>query len=78
MTSNNAGIRRNRRPAGEHAEKFQVRLSSETAERMRRAARESGNLSYSLYLERIVAMLCEEHGTLPVFVDEEEAHTAAA
>lgn len=78
MTRDNAGIRRNRRPAGEHAEHFKVRLSPATAEEMRQAAKASGNLSQSLYLERLAAMLRAERGALPVFTDDAEAHTAAA
>lgn len=78
MTGDNAGIRRNRRPAGELAKPFQVRLAADLAAEMRQAARASGNLSYSLYVERMAATLRDENGQLPVFTDDAEAHTAAA
>ncbi|WP_271986221.1 MULTISPECIES: hypothetical protein [Pseudoclavibacter] len=78
MTGSNAGIRRNRRPAGEEVRHLKVRLSSVTADEMRQAAKASGNLSQSLYLERLAAMLRAQNGALPVFTDDAEAHTAAA
>ncbi len=78
MPRSNAGIKRNRRPAGELTKSLQVRVAEHTLEEIRAAAKASGNISYSLYLERIVAMLADERGALPVFVDSEETHTAAA
>ena len=46
------------------------------------ACRDSGNLSLSLYLERLAAALIQEHGSLPVLSPTldgiEEAHTTAA
>ena len=78
MTGNNAGIRRNRRPVGEQAAPVKVRLSPATALELREAAKASGNLSQSLYFERLAALVRAEHGALPVFTDGAEAHTAAA
>ncbi|WP_394255426.1 hypothetical protein [Pseudoclavibacter helvolus] len=78
MTGHNAGIRRNRRPAGEGTTPFRANLSPETAHEMREAAKASGNLSQSLYMERLAAMLRAQNGALPVFTDDAEAHTAAA
>jgi hypothetical protein len=46
------------------------------------ACRQSGNLSLSLYLERLAAALIEEHGSLPVLSPTldgiEEVTTTAA
>ncbi|PPF83281.1 hypothetical protein C5E07_11335 [Pseudoclavibacter sp. RFBJ3] len=78
MSSPNAGIRRNRRPAGEKSFEKRVFLSEVTLAAFKSAAHESGNLSLSLYLERLAAQVLEEQGTLPLFPDTQEAHTEAA
>ena len=66
MTSNNAGIRRNRLPAGVSPWETKVRFSPELKPTLVAAARASGNLSPSLYLEQLLAQLADESGNLPV------------
>ncbi len=65
MTSN-AGIKRNRRPRGLPVVRTEIRLSPETDAKLDAARRASGQLSLSLYIERLVAGLEAEHGSLPV------------
>lgn len=71
-------MRRNKRPAGEPAVQFKTNLAPETVKAIQQAARASGNISQSLYLERLAALVRAEHGALPALPDEREAHSAAA
>jgi hypothetical protein len=66
MTSIHAGTRRNRRPTGEIAVPRKIRLAPETEAAFQAAAEASGNLSMSLYLERLAAQLRTDLGALPV------------
>ena len=65
-TSNTTGVRRNRLPAGVRPWKIKVRFSPELKLTLLAAALAAGNLSPSLYLERLLAQLADESGTLPV------------
>jgi hypothetical protein len=60
------GTRRNRRPTGEIAVPRKIRLAPETEAAFQAAAEASGNLSMSLYLERLAAQLRTDLGALPV------------
>lgn len=64
--ASNAGIKRNRRPAGVKVVERKVYLSAETEARLKAAGMASGSLSLSLYLERLVGQLESELGALPV------------
>ncbi|MDJ0336607.1 hypothetical protein QMG83_15365 [Salinibacterium sp. G-O1] len=82
MTSN-AGIKRNRRPrVGLPIVRTEIRLSPETDAKLGAARIASGHLSLSLYIERLVAGLEAEHGSLPVLNPEldgiQEVTTTAA
>lgn len=82
MTSN-AGIKRNRRPrVGLPIVRVELRLSPETDAKLDAARVASGHLSMSLYIERLLAGLEAEHGSLPVLSPAldgiEEATTTAA
>jgi hypothetical protein len=66
MTSTHPGTRRNRRPTGELAVPRKIRLAPETEAAFQAAAEASGNLSMSLYLERLAAQLRTDLGALPV------------
>lgn len=77
----NAGIKRNRRPTGAKPTRVEARLSAATLAELDAARMASGNLSLSLYLERLTAALKQEHGALPVLsptLDHMEAHNTAA
>jgi hypothetical protein len=63
--SDNAGIKRNRRPRGTTVER-KVHLSITAEHAIDSARMASGKLSTSLYLELLVAQLQAEHGSLPV------------
>ena len=79
--ANNAGIKRNRRPAGVKVVEHKIVLTAETAARLKAAGMASGSLSLSLYLERLVGQLESERGTLPVLsstLDGSEVQTTAA
>ena len=79
--ANNAGIKRNRRPAGVKVVEHKVVLTAETAARLKAAGMASGSLSLSLYLERLVGQLESERGALPVLssdIDGPEVQTTAA
>jgi hypothetical protein len=82
MTGSNAGVRRNRLPAGMKAVKKQISFAEETHKALDEARKASGTLSLSLYLERLVQQLeAQNGGSLPVFspeLDFTEAHTTAA
>jgi hypothetical protein len=79
MTGSNAGVKRNRLPRGVDAARIRdVALHPDTGQDYHDAARASGNLSISLYLERLHAQLIAERGALPILDDPREAaHTAA-
>jgi hypothetical protein len=62
----NAGIKRVRRARGLPVVERKVRQVPSTAALFDEACRQSGNLSLSLYLERLAAALIQEHGSLPV------------
>lgn len=64
--SSNAGIRRNRLPTGVIAWQTKVHFSPELKLTLVAAAQASGNLSPSLYLERLLAQLADKSGSLPV------------
>jgi hypothetical protein len=64
--ANNAGIKRNRRPAGVKVVERKIHLSAETEARLKAAGMASGSMSLSLYLERLVGQLESELGALPV------------
>ncbi|MEO7018424.1 MAG: hypothetical protein ABI067_18090 [Leifsonia sp.] len=64
--ANNAGIKRNRRPAGVKVVERKIVLSAETEARLKAAGMASGSLSLSLYLELLVGQLEAERGSLPV------------
>jgi hypothetical protein len=78
MTGSNAGVKRNRLPRGVNAARPDIALHPDTGQDYLDAARASGNLSVSLYLERLRAQLVAEYGALPILDDSlEVAHTAA-
>jgi hypothetical protein len=78
MPGSNAGVKRNRLPRGVEPTRPDIRLHPDTGDAYVAAARASGNLSVSLYLERLRARYEAEFGALPVFDDSlEVAHTAA-
>lgn len=78
MAGSNAGVKRNRRPRGVELVRSEVRLQTDTEKAFTAAARASGNLSVSLYLERLRARYEAELGALPVLDDSlEAAHPAA-
>lgn len=66
MARTNAGLKRNRLPAGVKARGREVVLAEETADAYDRAARESGALSFSLYLEQLRKQFEAEQGSLPI------------
>ncbi|TIH33803.1 hypothetical protein [Subtercola vilae] len=74
----NAGIKRNRRPAGAKVVERKIVLSAETAERLRAAGMASGSLSLSLYLELLVGQLEAERGALPVLSPTLDIHSKEA
>lgn len=78
-TGSIAGVKRNRLPRGVDAARIRdVALHPDKGQGYHDAARASGNLSISLYLERLHAQLIAEYGALPILDDPREAaHTAA-
>ena len=82
MAGNNAGVKRNRRPRGLPVVRAEVALAPETEAKLHAARQASGQLSLSLYIERLVAALEAEHGRLPVLSpaphDLEEVTSTAA
>jgi hypothetical protein len=64
--ANNAGIKRNRLPAGVKPVERNISLSPEAEARLTVARMASGKLSLSLYLELLVCQLEAERGSLPV------------
>lgn len=78
MRESGAGIRRNRMPAGVEAARPDLALRPETQVAYVAAARASGNLSLSLYLERLRTLYEAEHGTLPILDERLELPIPAA
>ena len=78
MTRDQAVKRRNRLRAGEPAHELRGVLSPLAASFVVDAAKESGNLSDSLYFERLVRYLIDNNGTLPVLTDSLEAAAVQA
>lgn len=79
--ANNAGIKRNRRPAGVKVVERKIVLSAEIEARLKAAGMASGSLSLSLYLELLVGRLESERGSLPVLspiLQSAEVHTTKA
>lgn len=66
VTGVEGGKKRNRLPRGMTSVRDEVRLAPSTARAYGRAARESGDMSFSLYLEGLRAMFEAELGGLPV------------
>jgi hypothetical protein len=64
--ANNAGIKRNRRPAGVKVVERKIVLAAETEARLKAAGMASGSLSLSRYLELLVGQLESQYGALPV------------
>jgi hypothetical protein len=80
-TGSNAGIKRNRRPTGTKAVEKKIRLDAHSIEAFDQARLASGNLSLSLYLERLAVLLEHDMGGLPVLPETnptEARHPAAA
>lgn len=78
MPGVNAGIKRNRRPNGEVVISRNLSLSEETYGAVKAAAAASGNLSLSLYIERLAMQLRNANGEMPVIGNNQEDHPAAA
>jgi hypothetical protein len=77
----NAGIKRNRYPAGVNVVERKIVLSEETDAKLKAAGMASGSLSLALYLERLVGQLEAELGGLPVVaptLDGTEVHRTTA
>ena len=77
----NAGIKRNRRPLGDQTVLKKIRLAADTSAALEEACLASGQLSMSLYLERLLAQLEAERGGLPVLsptLDHTEVSTQSA
>ena len=64
--ANNAGIKRNRLPAGVKPVERNISLSPDAEARLTEARMASGKLSLSLYLELLIGQLEAERGSLPV------------
>jgi hypothetical protein len=62
----NAGIKRNRRPTGTKAIEKKIKLDAQLIAALDEARIASGNLSLSLYLERLAKSLTTDLGGLPV------------
>ena len=77
----NAGVKRNRRPTGIKPVERKIRLDPDTAAALAAACEASGQLSMSLYLERLIGQLSTDLGALPVLsptLDGTEVHTKRA
>ncbi len=77
----NAGVKRNRRPTGIKPVERKIRLDPDTAAALAAACEASGQLSMSLYLERLIGQLSTDLGALPVLsptLDGTEVHTTRA
>jgi hypothetical protein len=66
MARSNAGIKRNRQTGNDRVTRREVRLTPNTEAAYSAAAEASGNLSLSLYLERLRQALEAEGLALPV------------
>ena len=82
MAGSNAGVKRNRLPRGQKTVRPGLALASDTAAAYERAARASGDLSFSLYLEKLRRQFEDERGALPILgtaaVDHQEVADPAA
>jgi hypothetical protein len=78
MTGSNAGVKRNRLPAGAKAVRTPTYLASDTAAAYERAARASGDMSFSLYLEQLRKQFEAERGALPILGTAAVAHQEVA
>lgn len=79
--ANNAGIKRNRLPAGVKPVERNISLSPAAEARLTEARMASGKLSLSLYLELLISQLEAERGSLPVLsptLDGSEVPSRAA
>lgn len=65
-------VRRNRLPSNQLAKLRKLWLAPATSEAFTEAAKASGNLSLSLYVERLRSLLEAEGGALPVLDDASE------
>lgn len=77
----NAGVKRNRLATGTTAKTRKVYLNPTTDEELSAVCSASGNVSRSLYLEQLLALVKSEHGSLPVFspsIKALEAHNTEA
>lgn len=63
----NAGVKRNRLATGTTAKTRKVYLDPTTDAELSAVCTASGNVSRSLYLEQLLALVRAEHGSLPVF-----------
>lgn len=82
MAGSNAGVKRNRLPRGQKTVRPGLALAPDTADAYERAARASGDLSFSLYLEKLRRQFEAERGALPILgtavIDHREAADPAA
>lgn len=78
MAANSSAVKRNRLPAGIKGAKPELVFDPETVEAYRAAARASGNLSMSLYLELLRRRFEAEYGTLPILDERVELPIPAA
>jgi hypothetical protein len=66
IQGSNAGVKRNRRPTGTKSVERKIHLDPATAAAIAAASKASGQMSFSLYLERLIGQLEAELGALPV------------
>lgn len=78
MAGANAGLKRNRLPSGVRAVRTPTYLAQDTTDAFERAARASGAMSFSLYLEHLRKQLEAERGALPTFGGTERDSGEAA
>lgn len=82
MAGSNAGVKRNRLPRGQKTVRPGLALAPDTADAYERAARASGDLSFSLYLEKLRRQFEAERGALPILgtalIEHQEAAEPAA
>lgn len=78
MAANQSAVKRNRLPAGVKGAKPELVFDPDTVEAYRAAALASGNLSMSLYLERLRTLYEAAYGSLPILDDRVELPIPAA
>jgi hypothetical protein len=66
IQGSNAGVKRKRRPTGTKSVERKIHLDPATAAAVAAASKASGQMSFSLYLERLIGQLEAELGALPV------------